>query len=239
SADQGYARAQYALGYCYFHGLGVSQDSAESVRWLRRAANQGDAAAENRLGYMYVRGDGAPRDYVEAAHWLRKAAEQGGPEAQRDLADAYRWGRGAPQNYAEAGSWYRKAAEQGDAASEFYLGYAYYVGQGVPRNYIQALRWGLKAAAQILLRCVRRLGWSTLVTILLNLVVLAVPERRWGRARWLSLALTSAACAAYVIHVLSRSGWSGLANVLTIALFGMLSILYLIGAVRDRRRDVD
>ena len=38
AAAQGFARAQYNLGFMYADGLGVPQDAAEAVRWFRLAA---------------------------------------------------------------------------------------------------------------------------------------------------------------------------------------------------------
>jgi hypothetical protein len=46
AADQGYAKAQYGLGYMYWYGLGTVQDRAEANRWFRKAAEQGDARAQ-------------------------------------------------------------------------------------------------------------------------------------------------------------------------------------------------
>jgi TPR repeat protein len=51
-ADQGDARAQSDLGYMYGHGLGVSRDAAEAVRWWRLAAEQGIAHAQEMLGHI-------------------------------------------------------------------------------------------------------------------------------------------------------------------------------------------
>ena len=44
-AEQGDADAQYNLGYRYVTGIGVPQDRAEAVRWLRLAADQGHTQA--------------------------------------------------------------------------------------------------------------------------------------------------------------------------------------------------
>jgi uncharacterized protein len=38
AAEQGYAWAQYNLGFMYFHGQGVPQDYAEAAKWGRKAA---------------------------------------------------------------------------------------------------------------------------------------------------------------------------------------------------------
>jgi tetratricopeptide (TPR) repeat protein len=117
-AEKGDAKAEYSLGYMYYHGKGAPQDYAEAVRWYRKAAEQGDARAEAVIGSTYFYGKGVAQDYAEAVRWYRKAAEQGDPEGQ---------------DYSEAISWYRKAAYQGDAQSEHALGYMYYYGQGLPR----------------------------------------------------------------------------------------------------------
>ena len=44
-AEHGDAAAQFNFGSMYFHGTGVPQDSAEAVRWYRKAADQGVAEA--------------------------------------------------------------------------------------------------------------------------------------------------------------------------------------------------
>ena len=77
AADQGYAAAQYDLGFSYNLGLGVSQDYTEAVKWYRKAAEQGFADAQYNLGCCYGLGQGVPQDYAEAVKWFRKAAEQG------------------------------------------------------------------------------------------------------------------------------------------------------------------
>jgi TPR repeat protein len=48
-AEQGLAKAQYALGAMYDHGWGVPQNYAEALKWYRLAADQGDVLAQNSL----------------------------------------------------------------------------------------------------------------------------------------------------------------------------------------------
>ena len=38
AADAGNALAQYDLGYCYEHGIGVPADTSEAIRWFRQSA---------------------------------------------------------------------------------------------------------------------------------------------------------------------------------------------------------
>jgi len=105
----------------YDKGNGVTQDTAEALKWLRKAVEQGDAKAQNNLGWMYEKGKGVTQDYAEALKWYRKAAEQGHAVAQSNLALMYDNGEGVTQDYAEAVKWYRKAAEQGIAVAQLNL----------------------------------------------------------------------------------------------------------------------
>ncbi len=109
-AEQGDAKAQWALGVMYERGLGVPQDYAEAVKWYRKAAEQGNAAAQFNLGSMYVDGLGVPQVDAEAVGWWRKAAEQGMADAQYNLGLMYAKDRGVPQDYVQAYIWLNIAA---------------------------------------------------------------------------------------------------------------------------------
>jgi predicted aspartyl protease len=85
AADQGYARAQYILGYKYAKGEGVPKDAVQAVQWIRKAADQGYAEAQYGMGVMYFKGEGVPKDAAQAVQWYRKAADQGHAEARRQL----------------------------------------------------------------------------------------------------------------------------------------------------------
>ncbi len=144
-AEQGYAPAQFNLGWRYdnrYLGVpGVGQDYAEAARWYRRAADQGLAPAQFNLGVMYDMGEGVGRDYAQAARWYRKAAEQCVAPAQFNLGIKYENGEGVAQDATEAVAWYRKAAEQGFCKAQFNLGLKYVSGDGVAQDYVQAHAW--------------------------------------------------------------------------------------------------
>ena len=223
AAEQGDKTAQYALGFMYYKGQGVPQDYAEAVRWGRRSADQGYAMAQYALGFMYYKGQGVPQDYAEAVSWYRKAADQGYPMAQNELGFMYDRGQGVPRDSAEAVRWYRKAADQGDRAARATLTIMYYKGQGVPKDYIQALHWLGKLAVS----CLRvsqggpSADWTSIGAVVLAVIILVVPKRRWGHATWLPWALGSASSAAALAHELLLPASS-------VALFaqGLLGILY-------------
>ena len=49
AANQGYAKAQFALGYCYEFGEGAEQNQAEALFWYDAAYNNGDQEAKVRI----------------------------------------------------------------------------------------------------------------------------------------------------------------------------------------------
>ena len=55
SAENGYARAQFALAEYFEEGLFVDKDLKEATKWYQRAADQGDWSAQDRLGECYER----------------------------------------------------------------------------------------------------------------------------------------------------------------------------------------
>jgi TPR repeat protein len=87
-AEQGYAAAQYYLGFMYANGHGVPQDDAQAVSWYRKAAEQGDVGAQYLLGNAYYSGTGLPQDYVQSHKWRNLAASRAFAESQKTYAEA-------------------------------------------------------------------------------------------------------------------------------------------------------
>jgi TPR repeat protein len=145
AADQGYAPAQFSLGFrlesSYLPMPGMGQDYVAAAKWYRRAADQGFAPAQFNLGAMYDTGEGVAQDYAEAVKWYRKAADQGLEKAQFNLGLKYDKGQGVARDSAEAAMWYRKAADKGYAPAQFNLGLKYENGYGVTRERVQAHMW--------------------------------------------------------------------------------------------------
>ena len=61
----------------YANGYGVAKDSAEALKWYRKAADQGNASAQFNLGAMYSNGEGVAKDAIEGAAWINIAAASG------------------------------------------------------------------------------------------------------------------------------------------------------------------
>ena len=49
ATEQGYAGAQYMLGFCYHNGWGVEKNDTEAVKWYKKAAEQGHVKAKAEL----------------------------------------------------------------------------------------------------------------------------------------------------------------------------------------------
>jgi TPR repeat protein len=62
------------------HGVVVTTDPIEAVKWFRGAAEQGNPKAQNNLGHCLANGTGIARDDVDAARWMRRL-----PAAGQDL----------------------------------------------------------------------------------------------------------------------------------------------------------
>ena len=112
-AERGVARAQGALGYLHYFGLGVPEDPTEAYRWIRMGAEGGDLRSQLRLGILYDRGHGTPRNLWEAARWYRIAAERGDAQAQYNVCVLMFNGDGGLRDVGEARKWCARAAEQG------------------------------------------------------------------------------------------------------------------------------
>ncbi len=77
SAEQGYHKAQFSLGYCYNYGKGVTRDYIEAVEWYKKAAEQGNAYAQYNLGVCYNNGEGVIKDKGKAIALWEESAKNG------------------------------------------------------------------------------------------------------------------------------------------------------------------
>lgn len=80
-ANRGDAKAESSIGFLYYKGLGVPQNSAVAAQWFYRAAVQGQVEAQTFLGIMHLRGEGVPFNPVLSHMWCELAVSQGFDEA--------------------------------------------------------------------------------------------------------------------------------------------------------------
>jgi tetratricopeptide (TPR) repeat protein len=64
AADQGYAPAQFNLGYMYDNGEGVTEDFKEALKWYRLAAEQSDPRAKLNVPYLKKQRHGIAQEYL-------------------------------------------------------------------------------------------------------------------------------------------------------------------------------
>ena len=85
-AEQGNAKAQFALGVCYVNGRGVTKDYDKAIHWFRLAAEQGLPEAQHNLAVSYVKGNGVEKNINLAREWFDKAILKGCVEATEKIA---------------------------------------------------------------------------------------------------------------------------------------------------------
>ena len=121
NAESGNAKAQYELAVLYGES-GPRHNLAETLRWMRSAADQGYADAQTGLGLMLQTGRGGPVDLAEAAVNYRKAADQGNVRAQHLLAMMTLEGRAVKRDRAAAMVLLRKASAKDYVPAQSLLG---------------------------------------------------------------------------------------------------------------------
>ncbi len=105
AADQGYGKAQGALGGMYYTGQGVNKNYSKAFNLSKAAAEQGLLKAQVLVGRMYFKGEGVSKNWQEAAKWLLKAAKKGNVQSQGALSEIYYENK----DYKASVKWFRKA----------------------------------------------------------------------------------------------------------------------------------
>ena len=153
-AEQGDARAQYALGFMYDNGEAlVENDEAAAAHWYWLAAEQGDAYASYTLGTKYLDGDGVDQDTFEALGLLESAValrpnEIGFGHPATSLGWIYLTGKypGISRNTEEALRWNFLGARLGHTNALSNLAMMYAEGIGVERDYSIMLNYLIRSA---------------------------------------------------------------------------------------------
>ncbi|KZO91273.1 HCP-like protein [Calocera viscosa TUFC12733] len=79
AAEQGLAKAQYAVGYFLEVGIGVGQDLHEAIQWYKKSAEQHDKRAIQRLrSNMAQAGPISPQDAILSRGEANEAGKDGG-----------------------------------------------------------------------------------------------------------------------------------------------------------------
>lgn len=101
-AKSGDVDAQFALGYLYEYGEGVTQSYRQAVYWYGKAADAGDVDAAVAMGYLYESGLGVKQNFGHAVQYYEMASDAGDPYAMFNLARLTADGRGTERDVAYA-----------------------------------------------------------------------------------------------------------------------------------------
>ncbi len=141
-AEDGDARAQYALGVLYETKAGADEAVLEkAIHWYSRAAAQNHPDALTNLGGLYAQGLGVARDAKVAFSLWSRAANLGNALAAYNLGLAYYRGEGVLADIAKSREWFEQSAEAGLADAQFAMGQVYLLGVGVDADSLAALTW--------------------------------------------------------------------------------------------------
>jgi len=137
SASQGYARAQFILGYILWQGENIAENKDEGRRLLDLAANQGNAEALSFMSQIYAE----EKNYQEANKYFLRAAECGHVLTQYAVGLYHL----EQSNRDEAIRWFNAAANKDHYEAQFNLGLL--LMQGNSDEQSLGIKW-LKTAAQ-------------------------------------------------------------------------------------------
>ena len=104
SAEEGYAAAQAKLGILFLNGEIVTQDSKESYKWIKAAAEKGNYDGMRYVSNYYFLGTGVDRNDAMGFYWQNKLYTDYGPlfDDWDMLGKVYESGRGTPVDLAKA-----------------------------------------------------------------------------------------------------------------------------------------
>lgn len=138
--------AQLALGFLYYYGQGVEEDTIKGQELFDTVIAKG--CVEGYLGSASIAED--HEDYDTALEYYNKVLE--GEEqayiayAMYNIGDMYYYGQGVEQDYAQAMEWYEKSADMGNPTAMSNIAFMYANGEGVEQDYAKAVELFEKSA---------------------------------------------------------------------------------------------
>lgn len=139
----GHRESQYEAGLMYANGVGVDQDMAQAIYWVRQSADRGFVAAQYLLATRYSIGEVVEQDDHQALKWYLKAADQGHPKAIYKLGKFY-----STTHERAAGALVQAAAVAGVPQAQFDVASNIIAANAQPESAEQAFLWCEQAAEQ-------------------------------------------------------------------------------------------
>lgn len=161
AAHMNYAPAMNFVGFRYYNGDGLRQDTDSALYWIRRAADAGDITAAANLGYLLTESPLIAHDTEEAVKWLTIASEAGVVDAQLHLSQLQKevWESLPLDSTFNTGVRYyvgsapivgvkliELSAREGNPKAIALMGDAYSKGRGVAYDHQKSIRYFLEAA---------------------------------------------------------------------------------------------
>ena len=109
------------IGVCYLRGLGVKENRAQALEWLKKSAATGSPDAIFLCGESYFFGSGCEQDLKIAVQYYTLAAREEHIRATVSLAKCYERGLGVPQSKKRAAILYKRAAKSDNPEANFSL----------------------------------------------------------------------------------------------------------------------
>jgi uncharacterized protein len=127
----------------YKRGDELPKDSAEALRWYRKAADAGDSKASVTVASMLLSPDRKPttQEGAESRRRCEEAAERNFPPGAYCMVLIYRLGLGGPKDPVEWAKWLNRAADLGHPQAALELGEAHWKGDGVQKDLVTAYMW--------------------------------------------------------------------------------------------------
>jgi len=131
----------YALGICYYYGIGCEMDYIKAFASAIKDAKDNDPRSFNAIGFYYYYGKGVEKNLSLSFKNYKMAADQGNPSALNSVAIFYYYGNAVEKDFSIAYKYYQKAAYKGYIDAFNNLGICYYNGDGVEKDYKLAFRY--------------------------------------------------------------------------------------------------
>jgi TPR repeat protein len=116
AADKGIPDGAYYAGY--YRKYKLHKEDAQTVRYLRTAADKGHAAAQYELALQYLQGQGCLKSNRQALRLMSASAKQGYLKAQRKIYSWYLGYEGIPRDPVVAYAWLCAANANGSSGTE-------------------------------------------------------------------------------------------------------------------------
>jgi TPR repeat protein len=127
----------------YEEGNELPKDSAEALKWYRKAADAGDAHSAISAANLLLGGGRTltQEEYAEIHRRCEDAASQKYGPGAYCMGLIYRRGLGVAKDPVESAKWLARAADLGHARAVLELGEAYWKGDGVRPDPVVAYMW--------------------------------------------------------------------------------------------------